>query len=244
MCLESLATLGVLDVAYIYPHQLWPDLHDSLNGDLPFCSRYDGLLYVRLNPLGAWGLAVTDRYEVLVEDRPRPFRVLPNHDLVFLHGPPEAADRATLELLATPENDRVWKLDGVRMLSHLEAGGGLAELREFLEANAEGGLPPVVTEYLDQLATRAAACLGHREAVLVEWVDEALARTLATSTGLRGLCHHAGQHRLVVPAGKLTAFRNALKRLGYVLPLRTSPASPSREPDGPPPPPADGAGQS
>lgn len=218
MCLESLATLGVLDVAYTFPHKIWPDLHDSLNGDLPFCGRYDGLLHVRLTPLGAYGLEVSDRYEVAVDDRPRPFRVLPNHDVVFLHGPPDAAERATLELLATRDSDRVWKLDAFRMLSHLEAGGGLGELREFLESNAEGGLPPVVIEFLDQLAARAAACRGHRDAVLIEWADEALAQTLPTSAGMRGLCHHAGGNRLVVPAAKLGAFRSALKRLGYVLP--------------------------
>jgi hypothetical protein len=135
-CLESLATLGVLDAAFVYPHRIWPDLKDSLGGDLPFCSRYDGLLYVRLNPLGAYALGVTEHYELHAETRPKLFRVLPNLDLVLSAGLLNPADRATLELLAAPKSDMVWTLDSERMLTHVETGGRFQELRDFLAANA------------------------------------------------------------------------------------------------------------
>jgi hypothetical protein len=48
--LESLATLGLLDVAYVYPHHLWPEFSGHWGtDDLCFCGRYDGLLYARPN---------------------------------------------------------------------------------------------------------------------------------------------------------------------------------------------------
>ena len=50
---ETLATLGLVDVAYVYPHYLWPELSGNWGiDDMDFCGRYDGLLYVRLNRSG------------------------------------------------------------------------------------------------------------------------------------------------------------------------------------------------
>ncbi len=66
LCLlfEYAATLGMVDVAYISPE----DARDDYRGqwgtdDLNFLSRYDGLLYFRLNALGAYCLGLTDSYQ-------------------------------------------------------------------------------------------------------------------------------------------------------------------------------------
>jgi len=219
--LESLATLGLLDVAYVYPHHLWPEFSRHWGIDeLSFCGRYDGLLYVRLNPLGAYALGFTDRYDLRAEEKPKLFRVLPNHDLVLADGLLNLADRVTLELLAAPKSDLVWTLDAERMLTHVEGGGAFAELRDFLEGNAAEGLPETVRVFLAGLESKLGACLARREAVLLEWSDEALAHLIATSAGMNKLCFHAGGGRLVVPADNLGAFTRALKRLGYVLPRK------------------------
>ena len=220
VCLESLATLGVLDVAYIYPHRLWPDLKDSLPGDLHFCGRYDGLLYVRLNPLGAYALGCAESYEHHPEVGAKLFRVLPNLEVVLTNGPLNPADRANLELLATPKGELVWALDAERMLTHVETGGTFKELRAFLEQNAAESLPPNVHIFLQGLESKTGACKTLRQAVLLEWTDEALARLIATSAGMNKLCYHAGGTRLVVPGENLAAFSRAVKRLGYVLPNR------------------------
>ena len=219
-CLESLATLGVLDAAFVYPHLIWPDLKDSLGGDLPFCSRYDGLLYVRLNPLGAYALGVTEHYELHAVARPKLVRVLPNLDLVLSGGPLNPADRAILELMAAPKSDTVWTLDAERTLTYVETGGRFKELHDFLVANAADDLPANVLVYLNELESRLNGCSSAREAVLLEWADPALAHLIATSDGVSRLCFHAGENRIVVPADNLAAFRRAVKRLGYVLPLK------------------------
>jgi hypothetical protein len=84
---ECLATLGLIDVAYVYPHHLWPELGDSWGIDeLSFCSRYDGLLYMRLNALGAYCLDATDAYQPAVPSEPRRGRVLPNREIALVDG--------------------------------------------------------------------------------------------------------------------------------------------------------------
>ena len=165
VCMESLATLGLLDVAYIYPHRLWPDLKSSLNGDLPFCGRYDGLLYVRLNPLGAYVLGCAESYEYLLEAGAKLFRVLPNLEVVLANGPLNPADRANLELLVAPKSEMVWALDSERMLSHVQTGGNLKELRAFLEQNAAEGLPANVQVFLQELEYKTGACHTLQEAL-------------------------------------------------------------------------------
>jgi hypothetical protein len=220
VCMESLATLGLLDVAYIYPHRLWPDLKDSLGGDLPFCGRYDGLLYVRLNLLGAYALGCAESYQINLEDKAKLFRVLPNMDLILSDAALNPADRASLELLASPTSDLVWRLDAGRMLTHVETGGTFKELRAFLNNNAAESLPANVQVFLQELEHKISACRALREAVLLEWADEALARLIATSAGMSKLCYHAGGNRLVVPKESLAAFGRAVKELGYCLPNR------------------------
>jgi hypothetical protein len=42
----------------------------------------------------------------------------------------------------------VWALDPERMLSHVQTGGNLKELRAFLEQNAAEGLPANVQVFL------------------------------------------------------------------------------------------------
>jgi hypothetical protein len=221
LAMESLATLGVLDIAYVHPYDLWPEFggHWGVD-DLSFCGRYDGLLYVRLNPLGAYALRLTDSYELRLEEKPKLFHVLPNLELVLMNGPLNPADRATLELVAASKADLVWTLDAERMLTHVETGGAFRELRDFLEANAAEALPENVIVFLGELQKKLGACRTRRDAVLLEWADPALALLIATSTGLNKLCFHAGGNWVAVPKANLSAFNRALKKLGYVLPRR------------------------
>jgi hypothetical protein len=51
---EYVAALGIIDVAYIEPNGARNDFRNLWGADdLEFLSRYDGLVYFRLTPLGA-----------------------------------------------------------------------------------------------------------------------------------------------------------------------------------------------
>jgi len=61
---EYAATLGIVDVAYIGPVGARDDHGDRWGADdLDCLSRYDGLQFVRVNPLGAWCLGTAPSYE-------------------------------------------------------------------------------------------------------------------------------------------------------------------------------------
>lgn len=66
LCLlfEYAATLGLIDVAYTDPDNARPDFTHMWGADyLAYLSRYDGLHYFRLNPLGAYCLGLAEIYE-------------------------------------------------------------------------------------------------------------------------------------------------------------------------------------
>ncbi len=216
--MESLATLGLLDIAYCRPHDLWPEFGDSYGRDShSFLGRYDGLLYVRLNPLGAWCLGEADSYSSPKVEPIAVFRVLPNHEIVAT-APPDPASAAFLELFADRKSDAVWSLDGEKILLFVEGGGSMEELRAFLCAHSTGEIPGNVRIWLDGLAQKSRSCRSAEKAVLFEWKDSAQAVLLTSSSETSRLCHHAGENRLVVPASKLAAFTRAVRRMGFILP--------------------------
>jgi len=221
--MESMATLGLVDIAYTYPHDLWPEQHQSWNsGDgLDFIGRYDGLLYARLNPLGAYCLELTDAYQPRATQAARPFRVLANREVALLDGgQPSAADRHLLELFATPKSEFVWVLDTARILTHVESGGALDEVTRFLESNSSVPIPETVAAMLADLARRSAAVVGAEEALLIEFQDETAAALAAHDTQTARYCHLAGKKHVAVPKKNLRAFRSAIKKLGFVIPDR------------------------
>jgi hypothetical protein len=78
---EYAATLGMIDLAVIPPAGACDDFHSLWGTDeVPFFSRYDGLMYFRLTPLGANCLDVkTDHQPAPIEVK-AVLRVLPNLD--------------------------------------------------------------------------------------------------------------------------------------------------------------------
>jgi hypothetical protein len=77
---EYAATLGLIDVAYIRPDRAECDYADLWGADdLDFLSRYDGLLFFRINALGAYCLGKTPTYgpqETEAPRAPRPRRTV------------------------------------------------------------------------------------------------------------------------------------------------------------------------
>ena len=221
VCLfESLATLGLIDVAYSYPHWLWPEFGGSWGAeDEEFCGRYDGLLYASLNPLGAYCLRVTDTYDPPPAPQRNLFKVLPNRELAIT-GLEEtsATDCSMLELFARRKSDHVWRLDSKRILDHVENGGSTDDLTEFLTKNSADKLPHTVEVYLKDLADKISAVTGAEEALLIEFKDDTTAALVAHDPRAGKLCQLAGDRHLVVRKKNERAFRTAAKKLGYVLP--------------------------
>jgi len=217
---ESLATLGLIDVAYVYPHDLWPELGHSWGiDDLCFCSSYDGLLYMRLNALGAYCLGVRDAYQPAVPPAPRGWRALPNREIALVDGQRlSPADRHLLALFATEKSEHLWELDAARILNHLESGGKVEDALQFLESNCAPPIPETVQTMLADLARRGTVVRAVEEALLIEVADEATAALIAHDSQAGKHCWLAGDRRLAVPRRNSRAFRSAIKKLGFIIP--------------------------
>jgi hypothetical protein len=216
---EYAATLGLVDVSYIVPQKARNDFRERWGTDDMTClSRYDGLLYARINPLGAWCMDLAESYEPQAFPAGNVIGVLPNLDVVAKHPPLTMSDRLLLERFAEQTSDAVWRLTAERILGVLEQGGTLDELEGFLSARSGTALPHTVEVLLCDLKKRAGQLRDLGQARLIECADGALAMLLANDPQLRHKCQQAGERWLVFRAEDETAVRRALRRLGHVLP--------------------------
>ena len=218
LVMESLVTLGLVDIAWVYPHGLWPEFKDFRGwGIQSYLSRYDGLLAVRLNALGAYCFDITETFEFTPGEEEKRLHLLANHEIAAV-ATPDAADVAFLELIATQKSERVWQLDAPTILRSMEQGTPLSDIREFLSNSAREGVPANIGKWLDDLGEKAVACQRVRRAVLLEWSDPVQAHLIATSAGTGKLCHHAGENRIAVAERHRAAFSREARKLGFIIP--------------------------
>jgi hypothetical protein len=215
--LEYAATLGVIDVACVPPSGAREDYLNLWGADgLEFLSRYDGLTHIRVSPLGALCLGLTDDYSPAATEVQQSLRVLPDFEVVALDELTHA-DRLVLDRIAESKGERIWRLRRERLLMAVEAGESIERVCEFLQARSATGLPDTVTQLLDDLAERSGALVDRGQALLIECCDRAVATILSNDRRTGGLCLLAGEKTLAVPAVSEPAFRRAARDLGYVL---------------------------
>jgi hypothetical protein len=219
---EYVATLGLIDVVYAPPQRVRKDFQSRWGTDEFEClSRYDGLLFARINSFGAWCLGLAGEY------RPEPIttaadlRVLANLDIVPAK-PLSPVDQMTLERFAEPVSEGVWKLSASKLLDLIEQGGSLDELDQFLAARLIGELPQTVATFLADLRRKAGKLIDRGPARLIECADEHLAAELAADRRLKGKCVRAGDRFLVIRESDLAAVRKEVRRLGHVWPISGS----------------------
>jgi hypothetical protein len=217
---ESLGVLGLIDLAFTYPHFLWPEFEKEPNRPgISFSSRYDGLLFVRLNKLGAYCLGLVDKYDGGLTEYAGLLRVLPNHEIVVLnHGDLPRIVRYILTCIAKPTTGSVWILDKGRFLEYLEEGGDLKELLGFLAAFSSDGIPANVTQYLGDLAEKGLAVVGFEDTLLIEFEDENTVAEILRDRKTSQHCKLAHERFVVISKEAESRFRTAIKKLGYVLP--------------------------
>lgn len=215
---EYLASLGLIDVAYVPPYYARGD-YRGLWGvdDLVSFSRYDGLLYVRLNALGAYCLGRTAEY------LPNPVKVTPllrvDDELnITLVRNPDPGERLLLEQYAVVLSETVWRLSQQSMLQAIEKGQDPSIFHGFLRQSAMQDLPDEVSRFFEAIASRESAISDAGPARLLHCDSAALAKMLAEDPATKPHCLHAGGRVIAVPQRAQRAFRNGLRKLGYVLP--------------------------
>lgn len=219
---EYAATMGLLDVAYISPYQApsgsWRELWGA--DDLDFFSRYDGLIGFRLTPLGAYCLGLTSAYQSAPIIAEPVLRVLPNFDIVVTGRPLSSAEILMLETYTQQKSDAVWQLARDQVLAAIAEGQQLSDFREFLEQASVGALPEIVQQFFTDVESRSQSLKDQGLARLIKCAHATLATLIANDSHTKKYCFLAGDCHLVVPIEHETRFRNALRKLGYTLPLQ------------------------
>jgi hypothetical protein len=217
---EYAATLGLVDVAYIHPSGARSD-YGGIWGtdDLDCLSRYDGLLYLRVNGLGAWCMGLTQEYTPSPLEEREALKVLPTMEIVATE-PLPPGDTLVLDQFAEQTSDAVWRIDQARLLEAVEQGYEIDRMEAFLRARCGDEMPDNVLVFFREAADRASRLADMGAARLIEARDAALAQLIANDSALRSLCMLAGESYIVVPEENESAFRRALHDLGYGLPKR------------------------
>ena len=216
---EYAATLGLIDVGYVDPGVAWRDFGDLWGtDDLHFLSRYDGLIYFRLNALGAYCLGLIEKYQPPAIANSQTLRVLPNLEIVASETGLNISEALVLDLYAQRIADRKWQLDLDRLLTAIEDGHQVAELKQVLEQNSSEPLPASVQDFLKTATDKAQALRDLGEAKLIECASSHLAALIANDPLTKKYCQLVGSRGLVVLATHEGKFRKALRQIGYALP--------------------------
>ncbi|MEE3715402.1 hypothetical protein V2H45_01430 [Tumidithrix elongata RA019] len=217
---EYAATLGIIDVAYIDPGQAEQGFSSFFGAeDFTFLSRYDGLMYFRLNSLGAYCLDLQKEYvPSAIPSRPV-LQVLPNLEIVASGEGLTSVDTLVLDLYTEKVSDVVWRLDRQKLFTAQESGHSIDELLDFLTAKSSTALPQTATQFFSDAKERTNSLRDLGTAKLIECNQANLAVLIANDSRTKKFCQLAGDRHLVVLSENETKFRSALRQMGYVIPL-------------------------
>ncbi|MDZ4236539.1 MAG: hypothetical protein U1A81_00105 [Hydrogenophaga sp.] len=214
--LEYAATLGLVDVMYSEPQGARTDFQNNWGTDeLAFLSRYDGLQCIRINPLGAYVLGLSEDYLPTVQVSEARLLVLPNLQVKVLRGTLEPESQLLLAMWAVSVDARTWQLTPSKAVAAIEKSHDIDLLRQFLASHNDGPLPEEATAFLERCAQDGTALQAVGAATLVECRDEETAETLAIHPETRSLCLRVGPALLVVRNAHLDKFRERLRGLGF-----------------------------
>ncbi len=216
--LEYGATMGIIDVALVPPWGAADDIGNLWGADAYSClSRYDGLMYLRLTPLGTWILGKADTYSPAVSESIHIFTILPNLEIAMTSHM-AAPDRLFLDRIAERKSERVWELSRSKIVQSLEANTKFGVIKDFLlSRSGEREIPQTVEVFLNDIKERSEKLSDRGMGRIIECADADTAMLMANDPDLKKLCLPAGDRSLVVPSKNESAFRTALRKKGYVV---------------------------
>lgn len=209
---EILATIGALDLLYI------PSEEMRLISDGEAFSLYDGLLYFRINNLGAYLLGQANEYVPAQLAEEKLFSVASDMTITLSkQNGLTPNEQLQLELIAEAVNELEYRLSTQRLLKTLEEGQDWQQFADFLAQGNNGALPAEVSDWLKQLYKNSQAFKRGKEALFIELKRKNLIELLLQDAVLSKLCHKIDDRTVVIAASSETRFRKRLKELEYVL---------------------------
>jgi hypothetical protein len=212
---EYAATLGIIDVAYVDPRGARGDFSGMWGtDDLQFFSRYDGLVYFRLTPLGAYCLGLSEDYTVAAAQPGVRLSVLPGLHVNVVEGKLSTEEFMMLDTWCVEVTGQSWRLDRGKALEAIEKGHDIAELQAFLQARDDQPLPETVESFITTTRKKGKALTIKGTALLIDCDDAETAVMIASRKEAAGLCLRAGDRQLVVRLENEEKFRALIRSLG------------------------------
>jgi len=208
--------MGAIDIVYTYPeNETFPG--QAYNYDDLTYSRYDGLLYFRINPLGAYLFGQADGYESSQPPASALFAIAADGSISLLQ-PNElsAAQQAQLDQITESEGDR-YRLSVPKLLTVLESNADLEIQRSFLGQNNRGALPVEVIGLLDKIEADSKALRITTKSLTIQVRSAELAQQVLADPRAGKIARQLDDKTLIIPASRESAFRNAVREMGYGL---------------------------
>ncbi len=215
---EILGSIGALDLAYTEPQHAPPFLEaptESWQRPITPYTRYDGLTYFRINPLGAYLLGHTRRY-YLPKSISERFYVI-DEDLIFqpTRDPLLPYQHQILPLVGVEGEDGRFRLDKTLWLQAQQLDNTLKERKELLLARHDGPLSPVVEDWLDQAEADSTALRKGRTMITIQVRRPEVRNAILEDPELRRYCRLLDDRTLLIPSSRERAFIRKVMQLGY-----------------------------
>ncbi len=214
---EYAAPLGMIDIGYVNPKEARKDFRGLWGvDDLDFLSRYDGLAYFRLTPLGAYCLGISNTYSPASIPSTVRLAAMPSLKINIVAGQLSEEESSVLDTWALQiNNEDCWQLDRSKALKAIEKGHDITELRMFLEARDDQPLPEPVDSFIRTCQKRGQALKVVGTALLIECQDDQTAMLIAEHKDTLKLCQRVGNRQLIVRSEHAEKFRVLTHALGF-----------------------------
>ena len=216
---EYAATLGLIDVAYTHPAGTRSDYYECWGADdMDFLSRYDGLIYIRINSLGAYVLGMTEKYEAPTIEPVSVLKVLPNHEIVITDATTlSPSDTLFLEKTCKKISESLWRITLQSLLKAAQESTVPDEFYQFLKSRSSVPVPQTVMSLINDAKKRSTLLKYSGRAHLIECKDLIIIQLILSDKKLSKICLAAGDKFLIVLPGKENAFLKALADMGYIV---------------------------
>ncbi|MBN1482907.1 hypothetical protein EH223_13315 [candidate division KSB1 bacterium] len=213
---EYAATLGLIDIAYTHPAGARYNYRNIWGlDDASFLTRYDGLMYFKINNLGQYCLGHTTEYT-----RPaiseKHMLSLDDDLMIKIVVPLQPGDISYLEKIADQIDKDMWQLNGKKLLAFIEDGESIENVSRFFLQRAEGkSLPVEFGDFLQDVKLRSTIVSDEGEVQQFRITDESALQILKNKQKPSDKFRVLNDGTILVPKRAVKAFREELHELGF-----------------------------
>lgn len=216
--MEVLGSIGALELAYTEPQHAPPLLETPTeNWQRPVhpYSRYDGLTYFRINPLGAYLFGQTNRYNLPGQITQPIYYIDETYHFHTASTPLSPYEAQILPLLGRKDENGVYYLHKGDWLRSQQIEGNIDERRNLLISRHDGPLAPAVEDWLDRIEADSTALRRGRTMITIQVRNPEVRNTILEDPELRRYCRLLDDRTLIIPSSREHAFMRRVMDLGY-----------------------------